>query len=61
MEDKEKTKTKCKCPFCEHELEMKCFEPVFCEPCGTKYTVCERCNQVYKAELKSCPKCGGGK
>ncbi|OGS28230.1 MAG: hypothetical protein A2297_02300 [Elusimicrobia bacterium RIFOXYB2_FULL_48_7] len=56
-----KKKTQCKCPFCETELENSCFEPVFCEPCKIKYRICAKCNTVYKATDKKCPKCAEGK
>ncbi|MBU2567259.1 MAG: hypothetical protein KJ967_00600 [Elusimicrobia bacterium] len=51
-------KTKCKCPFCEHELKMNCFEPVFCQPCKIKFSVCGECGGLFNEELNSCPKCG---
>jgi len=30
---KNKSVAKCVCPYCEPELENKCFEPEFCTPC----------------------------
>ncbi len=51
-------KKKCKCGFCESELKMGCFEPAFCKPCDVKLKECKNCGQLYKADLKKCPKCG---
>ncbi|MBU0952628.1 MAG: hypothetical protein KKH91_07400 [Elusimicrobia bacterium] len=50
-------KEKCKCPFCENELEMSCYEPVFCEPCRKKINICKKCGKTYNAELNVCPEC----
>jgi len=50
-------KSKCKCPYCESELEMKCMEPAFCEPCGVKLKKCNKCGKTYSAKEPKCPEC----
>ncbi|MFH1783818.1 MAG: hypothetical protein ABH868_02820 [bacterium] len=49
---------KCKCPYCEHELIFKCFEPCFCEPCKVELVTCLACDAVFNKKLKKCPQCG---
>ncbi|HBU70522.1 MAG TPA: hypothetical protein DEE98_09110 [Elusimicrobia bacterium] len=54
---KDKTQ-KCGCGFCEDELKMSCFEPVFCSPCEVEFIKCAKCEQSYSSKLEKCPKCG---
>jgi len=56
--ESENIKKECKCPFCETELNSGCLEPVFCKPCNIKLVRCEKCGQLFKAELTKCPNCG---
>jgi len=49
---------KCKCPFCDSELLMKCFEPVFCTTCNIELISCPDCGKLYNIEFKNCPHCG---
>lgn len=49
---------KCKCPFCDSELRMKCFEPVFCTTCNIELINCHSCGELFKIEFKKCPHCG---
>jgi hypothetical protein len=49
---------KCKCPFCDHELLMKCFEPVFCKTCKIVLVKCETCGKLHNKKFKECPHCG---
>ena len=56
---KKENPAKCKCPFCEKELILKCFEPIFCKPCKIKFVVCKKCGQLFNEKLKECPKCEG--
>ncbi len=48
---------KCKCPYCDAELELSCFDPAFCEPCGKEIVVCKQCGTSYGKDQKVCPKC----
>ena len=55
---KSKTQTeKCKCPFCDNELKLNCFEPIFCEPCNIEFVICKKCGKLYNKKLKKCPEC----
>lgn len=54
---KEKSSKKCKCPYCDSELRIGCFEPMFCKPCNIEFTVCKSCGGLYNKESVSCPKC----
>ncbi len=49
---------KCKCPFCEKELTLRCFEPIFCQPCQIEFVACKKCGHLFNEKLKECPKCG---
>jgi RNA polymerase subunit RPABC4/transcription elongation factor Spt4 len=60
MKPKEKYEAeKCHCPYCEKELKMSCFEPVFCNPCNIKLIKCKKCSELFNDRLKKCPKCEG--
>ena len=52
-----KKERKCKCPFCDAELELSCFEPLFCKPCGVELVICKHCGTSYAKKLKECPSC----
>ncbi|MCB4792876.1 MAG: hypothetical protein LHV68_13485 [Elusimicrobia bacterium] len=55
--NKNNKKDSCECPYCENELEMKCFEPVFCVPCGKKFLKCPKCGKLFNEKEKTCPHC----
>jgi len=48
---------KCKCPFCDAELELSCFEPAFCQPCGLEIIVCPHCKEPYSKQKEKSHKC----
>jgi nitrogen fixation NifU-like protein len=48
----------CKCPFCEEELMLSCFEPVFCKKCNIELKKCNNCGEFFNVKLEKCPKCG---
>jgi len=48
---------KCKCPFCDSELLMKCFEPVFCKTCNIELILCVKCGKLYNIKFDRCPFC----
>lgn len=50
-------KTRCRCPFCDRELAMSCFEPVFCDGCKIELIVCPKCGKVYNKKMDRCPHC----
>jgi len=55
---KKNEKQKCICPFCEEELKIGCFEPVFCQKCKITFVECKTCGQIYNIEFDKCPNCG---
>ena len=54
----EKKHEKCTCPYCENELEMGCFEPAFCSPCGVELVACAACGKRHSKKETKCPYCG---
>jgi hypothetical protein len=55
---KKEIKEKCICPFCEDELKLACFEPIFCEHCKIVLIKCQNCGQLFNEKLGKCPTCG---
>jgi ribosomal protein L37E len=55
---KKEIKEKCICPFCEEELKLGCFEPIFCEHCKIVLIKCQNCGQLFNEKLEKCPTCG---
>ncbi|MEO0123688.1 MAG: RNA-binding protein [candidate division WOR-3 bacterium] len=49
---------KCKCPFCDSELLMKCFEPIFCTNCNVELIICPECRKLFNIKFEKCPHCG---